>query len=406
MTPYRWITTLLLTAAWQAGAQTSVDLTRQGKLGSGTLLPAACTTGQMFLKTDTSSLATLYVCRTPNMWTGMGTPSAGDGVAVSGNTVAVEDAVIPNYYTGSGAPTIGCAAGRDFYIDTTAGVLYFCMASGEWQQAANSVHTHAASDITSGTLNASLMPASVVQTGQANNYAAGQRQSVLHNSTNAGLRLVPGSGDPANAQDGDLWYNLTTNKFRFREGGVVADFDRSTTFASEMVLPLAGCMGPALPALKWDTPPTGVAAAIAAGCDGSNIGQGYGAFPNAGTPAIEYSDWILPQGLTGTADVSVAYWTATANGTFNLALDLTCTPLDGSAGNDPAWTAGNFFSPGVQTAPAVSGAPSTVVVTGLAWPAGCLAGAEGHLRLIRNDTDGTASVVNVKAVRIVLRRIL
>ena len=403
MTLTRWVTTLLLAAAWQAGAQTTVDLSRQGKLASGSTLPATCTAGHLFLKTD-SSLATVYVCKAADTWSALGTPTAGAGVVITGNTVATEDAVIPVYYTGVAAPAISCSPGRDFYVNTTDGTLYFCKASGQWQQASNQGHTHAAGDITSGTLSISLLPAGVALTGQANSYSAGQKQSVGHNGTNAGLRLTPATGDPASAQDGDLWYNLTTNKFRLKEGGTVLDWDRSTTQVSELNLPLAGCAAPSTPALKWDTPPASAAAALPAGCDGTNVGQAYAAFPNSGTPALEYSGWTLPQSLSGTADVAVSYWTPTANGTFTLQLDLTCSPLDGTGSNDPAWTAGDFFQPGSQTAPAVAAAPAAATVVGLSWPASCTAGAETHLRLMRTDTDGTATVVNVKSVRIVFRR--
>jgi hypothetical protein len=39
------------------------------------------------------------------------------------------------------------------------------------------------------------------------------------------LRLVPAAGDPSAPQDGDLWYNTTTGKFRKREGGATSDLD-------------------------------------------------------------------------------------------------------------------------------------------------------------------------------------
>ena len=215
---------LLAGAAWQAGAQTTVDLTRQGKLGTGTVLPVQCAAGQVFFKTDAPAGANVYACTSLNVWTAMGVSSAGDGIVVSGNTVAVEDAVVPMYYTGAGAPAITCVKGRDFYIDTTAGNLYFCKAAGQWQAASSVGHTHAAADIVSGTFSNNLLPAGVVINSQANTYTAGQRQSVTHDATNAGLRLVPAAGDPANAQDGDVWYNLATNTFRRRQAGAVADW--------------------------------------------------------------------------------------------------------------------------------------------------------------------------------------
>lgn len=51
----------------------------------------------------------------------------------------------------------------------------------------------------------------------------GARHTFQHDASQPGLRLVPGSGDPASLLDGDLWYNATAGKFRKREGGVTSD---------------------------------------------------------------------------------------------------------------------------------------------------------------------------------------
>jgi len=130
-----WVVTVLLVAGVvrQAGAQTVVDLTRQGKLGSGTTLPAQCTVGQVFFLSNAPSGANVYACTAQNAWTAEGVPAAGSGIVISGNAIAVEDAVVPMYYVGAGAPTITCTTGRDFYIDTTLGTVYFCKATGQWQ---------------------------------------------------------------------------------------------------------------------------------------------------------------------------------------------------------------------------------------------------------------------------------
>jgi len=119
----------------QMGGQTAVDLTRQGKLGSGTTLPASCKTGQVFFKSDAPSGANVYACTAQNVWTAEGVASAGSGIVVSGNAIAVEDAVVPMYYAGTGVPTIACTTGRDFYVDTTVGIVYICKATGQWQAA-------------------------------------------------------------------------------------------------------------------------------------------------------------------------------------------------------------------------------------------------------------------------------
>jgi hypothetical protein len=213
-----------------------MNLTRQGRIESGAQLPAQCAAGQLFLKSMGSGSPVLFVCTQPNTWTAPSDFIAGSGIAITGGSIAADDAVVPVYYTGSGSPTIDCVAGRDFYVDVTAGGLYYCNATGHWQALSAAGHTHAAGDITSGTLSTALLPAGVATTGQANTFAAGQKQSVAHSSTTAGLRIVPASGDPSSAQDGDVWYNLTTGKFRRRENGVASDWSATGGSASHNLL--------------------------------------------------------------------------------------------------------------------------------------------------------------------------
>ena len=179
---------------------TAINLTTQAKITSGAQLPAPCTQGQMFVLTGAPAGPALYVCQ-GNTWSAPAPYAAGAGVVINGSSIAADDAVTPVYYAGAGAPTLSCTPGKDWFVDTSAGALYYCT-SGGWQAAANLA---------------------------ANTYPAGQRQSVTHDGTNAGLRLVPAAGDPAGAQDGDIWYNLTTGRFRRRENGVATDWDVSAT---------------------------------------------------------------------------------------------------------------------------------------------------------------------------------
>ena len=88
---------LLLTgSAWNGSGQTMVDLSRQGRLGTGTILPAVCTAGQLFFKTDAPAGSNLNVCSSTNTWT-----------AVSGTGGAAVTA-------GSGTPPLTCSVGA-FY---------------------------------------------------------------------------------------------------------------------------------------------------------------------------------------------------------------------------------------------------------------------------------------------------
>jgi hypothetical protein len=71
----RWTLITLVSLAgcvWHLNGQTSIDLTRQGRLGSGTTLPAQCAAGQIFFKSNASAGANLYTCFAQNSWTAVG----------------------------------------------------------------------------------------------------------------------------------------------------------------------------------------------------------------------------------------------------------------------------------------------------------------------------------------------
>jgi hypothetical protein len=77
---------------------------------------------------------------------------SGPGIAIAGLTISVDDAVVPSYQVGSGAPATSCAAGRDLYTDASNGNLYFCRGENTWQLLSPGAHSHGAGDIASGTL--------------------------------------------------------------------------------------------------------------------------------------------------------------------------------------------------------------------------------------------------------------
>jgi hypothetical protein len=49
------------------------------------------------------------------------------------------------------------------------------------------------------------------------------KQSFQHDGTNSGIRLVPVAGPPSSLSNGDIWYDLTLNKFRARQNGSTVD---------------------------------------------------------------------------------------------------------------------------------------------------------------------------------------
>jgi hypothetical protein len=90
---------------WRLNAQTTVDLTRQGRLGTGTTVPSQCVVGQVFFTTGATA-GTLYVCSNTNVWT-MASIQAG---------------------TASGRPA-NCLLGQT-WLATDTGAMTYCSATG------------------------------------------------------------------------------------------------------------------------------------------------------------------------------------------------------------------------------------------------------------------------------------
>jgi hypothetical protein len=59
----------------------------------------------------------------------------------------------------------------------------------------------------------------------AQSFSAGAKKTFSHSATTAGIRVAPVADDPSAPEDGDIWYNSTTNKFRKRQNGVTEDMD-------------------------------------------------------------------------------------------------------------------------------------------------------------------------------------
>jgi len=157
---------ILLPAAFVCAlfGQTTVDLSRQARLGTGTVLPAQCVVGQVFFKSNASPGANLYACTSQNTWAGMGvTPLGGDatgtlsaatvtglqGRSVSGATPADQDvlgwdanggqwqprAVVD---TGAGAPAASCRVGALYLRNDVSANLhqfYVCSSPNVWTMA-------------------------------------------------------------------------------------------------------------------------------------------------------------------------------------------------------------------------------------------------------------------------------
>lgn len=114
-------------------------------------------------------------------------PAAGDlvSIAVGGGsmTFSGDTAVLVQYSLASSAPTGACDPVA--FVSVTGGDLYACVA-GAWVQLAPASHSHAASAITSGTLDAARLPlpgASTLGGVKANTGGAGQFVNGINTST-------------------------------------------------------------------------------------------------------------------------------------------------------------------------------------------------------------------------------
>jgi hypothetical protein len=97
---------LLAGCGWHLNGQTSIDLTRQGRLGSGTTLPAQCAAGQVFFKSNAPAGSNLYTCIAQNSWTSVG---LSQGAAAS--------------------RPANCTFGQ-IWLSTDTGAMTYCSATG------------------------------------------------------------------------------------------------------------------------------------------------------------------------------------------------------------------------------------------------------------------------------------
>jgi len=90
------------------------------------------------------------------------------------------------------------------------------------------------------TVDVGALPATVVLNDQANTFLAGFTQSVEHDATNPGLRIIPAVGDPSVLLDGHLWYNSSTQQILGRINGANVDMGSVTPQDSSFVITCTG----------------------------------------------------------------------------------------------------------------------------------------------------------------------
>ena len=86
------------------------------------------------------------------------------------------------------------------------------------------------------TLSKSLLNSAIVYNDQTNTFGSALKQTFTHAAGGAGIGLAAIAGDVTAPNNGEFWYNLTSNKFRARENGVTVDMidDGQTPWTSDI----------------------------------------------------------------------------------------------------------------------------------------------------------------------------
>ncbi len=433
---------LVAVCAISLGAQTHVDLRTQSKsvdfgganmtrpVRTAATLPSTCVPNELILISSAPAGSNIYACLTQDNWVPQGGTPGSVTVQNSGTPIGARGT--QNFIPGTGLLNVITDTGSRVTIQQTVDTAQIL--SKTTYQTGQSIYCNSVSNSPT-TYTCAVNPS---LTAYAPGMVLNWRPDLNGNGGATTLNVdllgaVPvtrsdGSTSPATGEilAGQLypvWFDGTV--FRMLQGiasgggggssapsgppvaitASGASGPTTVTGTAEWHAPLAFCTSATAAALAWNAPPTGQTAATADGCSGTGVNDAYAAFTTTGAPSLQTS-FVLPRTLTGTADVYLTYLSPTAGGSFTPALDLTCTAVDGTVLNDGAFSGGNFFNPGVVLAPGTPNLLATVGATSLSWPSGCTAGSRAHLRLIRTDTAGSATKVDIAEVVLVMRRTL
>lgn len=82
------------------------------------------------------------------------------------------------------------------------------------------------------------LPSTGVYNDQSNTYTSGSKQIFSASGLYADIRLTGNSTDPSTLSNGDIWYNTTSNQFKYRANGttrIFANLDEAQTFTNKTI---------------------------------------------------------------------------------------------------------------------------------------------------------------------------
>lgn len=205
----------------------------------GTTLPATCTIGDIFFKTNGTSGGKVYGCETTDTWVVQGTVGSVAWGALTGTLSSQTDlvaALLPklNWTQNTSNPSDPCpgaGAFPSFHTNSSLDTYWGCNGTNTWSQIITDggawvnpswISSLPFTKIT-GVATKAQQHASTVYNDQTNTFGAGLKQLFTSNGTTAGFNLVPFSGPPSSPANGDIWYDSALGKFRCRENGASAD---------------------------------------------------------------------------------------------------------------------------------------------------------------------------------------
>jgi hypothetical protein len=281
--------------------------------------------------------------------------------------------------SGTGAPTVGTGVDGEFYIDTSANLIYGPKFAGAWPIGVSIV----------GPIGATGAAGATGATGSQGPAGA----TGATGATGAIGALGPQGVQGLKGDKGD------TGATGANGATGVTGPTGPTNYVKN--LPMAGCYNSTAGPV-WDLPTS--SAATPACVTGTSVQKGVLNFTTGQSAQISF---LLPPTLSGGsgADLKLVWSSAQTSATFTWTLTAACTTGDGAATDDPAYAA--FWPPAGVVTDNSSGTANGLKVTSqasVAYPSGCTAGTYMHLKLtLASGASTSANGFNSDTLQIVLR---